>query len=270
MLKATTIHQVDLEGTRNAVLELCRAIETNTSLEKWKELRVRIDTLTQQEDVPKELADKVVACRMMARHGEEVWTKYDQFVKEQLSHLTRAKKDGDVARALETLRRCDKQLDEGRALERYAYGPCEQHMLKQMMDRADDIIHENFDQWLKTLRCDSYAQWGSFSTSVEKQIRTFRQLGYEDLARRLKARLDQLGDNMEELKKLQTVRETTDVSSRRASPRYTSYEQLMAWEQGYPLVNYIQKSLPTLTAGRLTDEVLARLRSKTASAKLSR
>lgn len=262
VLKATTIHQVDLEGTRNAVLELCRAIETNTSLEKWKELRVRIDTLTQQEDVPKELADKVVACRMMARHGEEVWTKYDQFVKEQLSHLTRAKKDGDVARALETLRRCDKQLDEGRALERYAYGPREQHMLKQMMDRADDIIHENFDQWLKTLRCDSYAQWGSFSTSVENQIRTFRQLGYEDLARRLKTRLDQLGDNMEELKKLQTVRETTDGFIQTCKPtRYTSYEQLMAWEQeGTQLVNYIQKSLPTVTAGRLTDEVLARLR----------
>src|SRR5690606_25776417 len=56
--------------------------------------------------------------------------------------------------------------------------------------------------------------------------------------------------------------ETTDGFIQTCKPtRYTSYEQLMAWEQeGTQLVNYIQKSLPTVTAGRLTDEVLARLR----------
>jgi len=257
VLRATTIYRINIEGARNELLTICNAIEANTALKKWGELLQRLDSFIQQEEVPEELEGKVKACRLIASRGQEIWEQYETFVREQIVHLNRAKENGDVARALEVMQRCEKHLMDAQSLDRYNYGPSERKVIQQMIDVADDVIHNNFERWTNGLQCTNYAQFSGFSAFIENQAKTLRQLSYEDYARRLQTHLKRIEENMHEIKLLQTIRETTDRFIQICKPtQYTSYDQLVAWQQeGERLIPYIRKSLSGVLAGRLIDDV---------------
>lgn len=261
VFRETTIQQIDLEDTKSRFLATCNAIETNTSLNKWSILLQSLDNLCKEDEPPPELADKIAVCRLIASRGTEVWQEYERFIKEQISFLHRAKEEGDVGKALGVLIRCENQLQNGASLERYAYGPEEKQTLKQMIDAADDVINDNFERWMKSLRCDNYAQFSAFHSSVMNRVNQLRSAGYEEFARQLKAHLDHIEENMNEIKMRQTVQEAVDRFIQICKPnKYTSYQQLLAWQdEGKKLLEYVASSLNKLTARGLIDAISDRL-----------
>jgi len=257
----TIVHQVDLEGSRNKFLAVCNDIETNSSLSKWKDLLEQLNKLCKEEEPPSDLADKIEVCRRIASDGQNIWSEYDQFINSQIIILNKTKDNGDVRQALNVLLQCQNKLSYGETLDRYVYGGTERKKLSQLMDAANKILCNSFDQWMNNLKCNNYAQFSGFYTAMKHIVKDLKSAGYNDFAYRLDTHIKQIADNMEEIKTRQSVKEITVRFIQTCKPtKYKSYRQLAEWkDQGNKLIEYITKALPRISARSFIEEVNARL-----------
>ncbi|MGI6544044.1 MAG: hypothetical protein ACOX44_13500 [Limnochordia bacterium] len=199
-LSTTTMQYVDEEDNKNKFIILCHEIETNCSLNNWRSLSRRLETLCEEEEPPKDILDRVQYCQEIASSGTKIWNEYRQFIKDEIKKYKSAKKSGDVEKALNIIQRCSDQMARGRTLKQYAYGTNEQESLKKLSNWSSQLIEKSFDSWITTIQCTNYAQFPSFQNSVKRLINDFDRQGYQVYAYRLQVHLKEIKENLEEFK----------------------------------------------------------------------
>ncbi|WP_456274770.1 hypothetical protein [Bacillus sp. AK031] len=224
----TTITKVDPEKLAGKYINLYNKVERNNDIDKCPELLKEYEKLKLEEDVPEELADKLMNLDLILREGLKLYDSNTRLFGELRSKLSSGSKEPDFKKIFEVLDGCSEIEGGINDSSRYVYNSVHIDEAEKMTERCHGIIEHNFDNWLSRLKCLSYAQVSGFEKWVNHLIDSFSRYGYKQEGRKLRSKLQEILDNLNVVRQLENINETVDNYLKNNKPsKLSGYDELI-------------------------------------------
>lgn len=219
----TTIIKVDPEKSAGRYLALFNKVERNNDIDVCPTLWKEYQQLKLEEDIPNELEDKVMNLEMILKDGLKFYEKNKHDMGILKSKLSEAlKSNTNFKEIFEVLDGC--KIIEGSVYDstKYVYNSRHIEEADRMVTKCHMFINEKFHSFVTNLKCQSYAQVSGFEKWVKQIIESLIRYNYNEEARKLRTKLNQILDDLTVIQKLQNINETVDNYLSRNRPTSNS------------------------------------------------
>ncbi|MCM3364237.1 hypothetical protein ACTQ5K_08840 [Niallia sp. Sow4_A1] len=224
----TTITKVDPDKLAGRYINLYNKVERNNDIDKCPQLSNEFEQLKLEEDIPEELEDKVINLELMLREGLKLYDKNTRVFGELRSKLSVGSKELDFKKIFEVLDGCSEIDGSVQDSTRYVYNSAHVEEANNMTERCYHIIEKEFEGWLSSLKCISYAQVSGFEKWVNHLIASFTRYGYKEEGRKLRTKLQDILDNLNIVRQLENINETVENFLKNNKPNNSSgYDELV-------------------------------------------
>ncbi|MFB5089182.1 hypothetical protein PGC35_18645 [Psychrobacillus sp. PGGUH221] len=219
----TTIVKVDPDKSASRYLLLFQKVDRNNDVDLCPHLWDEYQNLKLEEDVPPELEDKVINLEMQLKEGKKLYELNVQFfgsIRGTLESISRG--DDGFKEVFEILDKTSGIKSNIEGSDKYIYNPKQLEEMDLFVDKSHRYIENKFPTFLKSLKCQSFAQLSAFEKWVRKLIDSFNRYNYTDEARQLYTKLEKILDDTSIIHKLQNINETVENYLNRNIPSSTS------------------------------------------------
>lgn len=224
----TTVIKVDPEKSAGRYLVLYNKVEKNNDIDMCPSLWAEYQKLKQEEDIPKELEDKIINMELILKEGLKLHKNNTELFGSLRSKLEDGKRGKQFRLIFEVLDECQNIQGMIGDSTRYLYNQKHLEEARQMELTCHSFIQEEFEHFINSLKCQSYAQVSAFEKWVLHLIDSLTKYDYRDLARKLRTKLDKILDDLTIIQKLQNINETVQNYLNNNKPSPTSgYNELM-------------------------------------------
>ncbi|OPJ55652.1 hypothetical protein [Alkalithermobacter paradoxus] len=242
-LKDCKLVKVDLGEYLTRYKVICDKIERNTDIDICIKLKSELYQLLSEEEPPEEFKLKVEGCKMLINQGEKLYNKTKIFIGEMKHDLEKGIRELDFKHINKVALKCEKitpTIEEGLS---YQYSEKYMTIFGDLLDKARDFIEKEYVNFLnKNAKCYSIAQVTGYEKWMKLLAEDLRSLGYDDYARLTINKLEEQLDNLDNIKKIQTINENVKNYLDIVKPsEYSTQEELLQWKkQGEELIDIVR------------------------------
>lgn len=224
----TTIIKVDPDESTSRYLNLYNKVERNNDIDKCPELFNELKRLKLEEDIPKELEDKVTNLEFILDEGMKLYDANVRTFGDLRNKLSEGIASVDFRKIFEVLDGCNNIKGFIGDSTRYVYNSKHLEEAEMMNEKCHQFIQKEFNKWLSRLKCHSFAQLSGFEKWVRHLIDSFTKYGYTLEARKLNSKLVDILDNLHLVRKLENIKETVENYLKNNKPTSsTGYDELI-------------------------------------------
>lgn len=219
----TTVIKVDPDKSAGRYLSLYNKVERNNDIDVCPSLWNDYEKLKLEEDIPSELEDKVMNLEMILKDGvklHEQNIRYMGGLKSKLSDALRS--NTNFKEIFEVLDGCEVIDGAVNNSAKYVYNNRHVEEANNMINKCHSYINEKFPNFVANLKCQSYAQVSGFEKWIKQIIESLIRYDYNEEARKLKTKLNQILDDLTTIQKLQNINDTVQSYLSRNRPTNTS------------------------------------------------
>ncbi|ANU09617.1 hypothetical protein BBH88_04550 [Planococcus antarcticus DSM 14505] len=244
-LFSTIVLRINPEESASRYLTLFKKVNQNNDVLIANQLFNDYEKLKKEEDVPRDLEDKVAHLEYLLKEGHRLYNnsirKFGK-IRADISEATRKKDDFKLLfEILDTVENIHGQVEDS---EKYVYNISQIEEAKQIEVRCHNHIKETFPTYIKELKCQSLAQASGFDKWVDKIIDSLNKHDYLSEARQLKSRKNAILDNLNEGLKTREIEDTINQFARKNAPSVSlGYQRLVQIkEEGSKNIEFVKKS----------------------------
>ncbi|MBZ9634606.1 hypothetical protein [Clostridium sp. FP1] len=243
-LKESTIVKVEIEGYFLKYVDICERIEKNNDISVFKDLYTELEKLLMENDPPEDLVSRIDGIKIRAEQGKRTYEKKERDIAQIKGNLERAIEDQEYKLLIATIKNCNNMLLENDEINSFRITENQEIEITKILDKAHNLIEKNYLQFLKKTSCQNITQLTGFEKWMKLLRDDLRSLHYETFANATQNRLMEVIDNMDTLKEMQMVVETTNKFLNINKPnQYTGQEELISWnDELIRLIDYINSS----------------------------
>lgn len=219
----TTVIKVDPDKSSARYLALYNKVERNNDIDVCPSLWKEYEKLKLEEDIPSELEDKIMNLEMILKDGvklQEQNLRYMGGLKSKLSDALRS--NTNFKEIFEVLDGCEVIDGAVNNSTKYIYNNRHVEEANNMINKCHSYINEKFPDFVANLKCQSYAQVSGFEKWIKQIIESLIRYDYNEKARKLKTKLNQILDDLTTIQKLQNINDTVQSYLSRNRPTNTS------------------------------------------------
>ena len=243
-LKESTIIKVEIEGYLLKYVDICERIERNNDIKIFKSLYSELKNLLMENDPPVDLVSRIDGVEIRAEQGIRTYEKKERDIAQLRGCLERSTEDEDYRLLVSTIKSCNTILLENDEINSFRITGTQESEINNILNKAHNLIEKNYLQFIKKTGCQNIAQLTGFEKWMNALRDDLRALHYDTLAKATNNRLIEVIDNVDTLKEMQMVVETTNKFLNINKPnKYTGQEELISWQdESARLITYINSS----------------------------
>ena len=242
-LRETEIEKIDLDKYLLRYQIICDKIQKNIDINSCVILKKELEELLSEEEPPEEFETKVEACRRIVSQGEQIYNKVEKEIGRMKGDLERGIEELNFKYITEVILTCEEKttlIEEGLP---YQYNQKQLDTFDILADKGREIIESQYEEFLeKKAKCRSVGQMTKYEAWMNHLRKDLDKLGYIELARKTKSKLEQELESLKLIAKRQSMEEDIKKFLATVKPgEYTSQEQLLAWDkEGKQYINTIK------------------------------
>lgn len=231
-LKNSKIQKVNLDQYLLRYQIICEKIEKNIDISLFGKYKRQLDELLIEEEPPQVFESRVEACKRIVVQGEQVYNKSEKEIARMKGSLARGIEEVDFKYITPVIIECECKssiIEEGLP---YKYNDSQIYKFNKLADKGRSFIEMRYESFLSTARCRSVGQMTKYEGWMNNLRKDLEKLGYLDLSRKTKTKLDHELESLKLISKRQSVEEDIKKFLESVKPvEYTSQEQLLAWDK---------------------------------------
>lgn len=240
-LKQSKIQKVNLDQYLLRYQIICEKIEKNIDISMCTNYRKQLEDLLAEEEPPQAFEVRVEACKRMVIQGEQVYNKSEKEIARMKGSIDKGIEEIDFKYITPIIIECEGKssiIEEGLP---YRYNDKQLETFSKLAEQGRKFIESKYESFLPTAKCHSVGQMTKYETWMHNLRKDLEKLGYLDLARKTKTKLENELENLKLISKRQSMEEDIKKFLYNVKPsEYTSQEQLLVWEkEGKEFINMI-------------------------------
>jgi ribosomal protein L14E/L6E/L27E len=237
----STITKVNVDELSTRYLNFSMKVERNNDVDLCPILKMELEQLKKEEDIPEEIADKVGHMEMILDIGLDLYEKTKKMIGEVRAKYEHAKDEKDIKKIFEVIESCEKINGPIEGSNRYVYNIKHLEIAKNIIDGSHAFVEKEFNEWLKKLKCQNVGQVTLFEKWVKDIIKFLNKYNYTEEARKTRTKLDKILDDLSVIQKLQNINGTVQDYLRKSVPSENSgFDELHQLKrEGQELIDFI-------------------------------
>lgn len=240
-LKFTKIKKVNLGKYEEKYNLICKKIEKNIYVSECPKLKIELEALLLEEEPSEDLEIRVEACSRMVNQGYNLNEKVTREIASMKANLEKAEEKLEFKYISPIIIECEEKESVIEKGIKYVYDNEQIKTFEKIASYGRSLIENNYETFLKkNAKCRNIASLNGYSKWMDKLAKDLETLGYIDLARKTRTRLQEESENSKKIIERQTVESNVKAHLDMINiNEYTPQENLLEWKKN--TIEYINK-----------------------------